>query len=36
MVSGLALADALDATAPFAIAAFITDRGYAVEVPYSG
>ncbi|CAE6908597.1 hypothetical protein R69927_05850 [Paraburkholderia domus] len=36
MVSGLALADALDATVPFAIAAFITDRGYAVEVPYSG
>ncbi|MBK5125665.1 hypothetical protein IQ288_38250 [Burkholderia sp. R-69980] len=36
IVSGLALADALDATVPFGIAAVITDRGYAVEVPYSG
>ena len=33
---GLALVDAPDATVPFGIAPFITDRGYAVEVPYSG
>ncbi|MFM0351175.1 hypothetical protein [Paraburkholderia sp. RL17-347-BIC-D] len=33
---GLALVDAPDATVSFGIAPFITDRGYAVEVPYSG
>jgi hypothetical protein len=36
MVVRPALADAPDATVSFSIAAFITDRGYAVEVPYSG
>ncbi|NPT58698.1 hypothetical protein [Paraburkholderia elongata] len=36
MVVGLVQVDAPDATVPFGIAPFITDRGYAVEVPYSG
>lgn len=36
MVVGLALADAVDATVPFSIAAFITERGYEAEVPYFG
>jgi hypothetical protein len=36
MVVGLALVDAPDATVPFGIAPFITDRGYEAEVPYSG
>jgi hypothetical protein len=36
MVSGLALADALDATVSFSIAAFITERGYEAEASYFG
>lgn len=36
MVVGLALADAVDATVPFSIAALITERGYEAEASYSG
>jgi hypothetical protein len=36
MVVGLALADAVDATVSFSIAAFSTERGYEVESPNSG
>ncbi|MGY6259089.1 hypothetical protein ACXIVK_37270 [Paraburkholderia caledonica] len=36
MVSGLALADAPYATGSFSIAAFIIERGFEVEAPYSG
>jgi hypothetical protein len=35
-LSGLALADAVDATVPFSSAAFITERGYEAEASYSG
>jgi hypothetical protein len=36
VVVGLALADAPAASVSFSIAAFSTERGYAVEAPYSG
>jgi len=36
MVAGLALAEALDGTVSFSIAAFTIERGYEVEAPYSG
>lgn len=35
MVARLALADALDATVSFSIAAFTIERGYEGEAPYS-
>jgi hypothetical protein len=36
MVAGLALTNAPDATVSFSIATFTIERGYEVEVPYSG
>lgn len=36
MVSGFALADAVNATVSFSIAAFITERGYEAEASTSG